>query len=423
MILDRSLAPEFKVPEDFVLTPPECTTLSSGAKVFHISTPNLEAIKIEVISKGQRASLPLEQTLVPSFTLQMLQEGTVSKSAEEIADFLDFHASEIGMISTFSHEGLSLLTTRKHIFKVLPLLIEIINQPAFPVEILEKRKSQRKLSIRLEMEKTASRASQLFRKTLFGPAHPYGVEIQEKHVEIIERELLETYYQNKLWQETEFFVTGNFSSEEFRNLELILENIPFRKPEASFPTPAFVTGESIIEPREKALQSSIRIGGFSIPKDHPDFIALSVFNTILGGYFGSRLIKNIREDKGHTYGIYSSLAEIGTANYWVVNADVQKVHFQEVINEVYKEIEKLCTYPLDSEEIETVRNYQIGQMLNRFSSSFELMDRFRAVYHSGMDLDFYTRKLDFLKTFTQENILKTGQVFFSNPPFTEVVVG
>ena len=148
-----------------------------------------------------------------------------------------------------------------------------------------------------------------------------------------------------------------------------------------------------------------------------------MFNTILGGYFGSRLIKNIREDKGHTYGVFSSLAEIGELNYWVIGADVQKAQREIVIEEIYKEINLLATELISPEELEVVRNYLIGQMLSKFSSSFDLMDRFRAVHHSGLDFDFYRRKLAFLRTFNAEDIFAIGQTYFSKPPHIEVVVG
>ncbi|WP_250161297.1 M16 family metallopeptidase [Algoriphagus algorifonticola] len=422
-MLDRSLAPEFRIPDDFDLIEPEKQILQSGANVFHMPTPNLDAVKIEVIGKGQRANLPLSQTLLPSFTLQMLAEGTQKRDAEQIANFLDFHASEISPILTFGHEGMSILSTKLHIFEILPLFLEMIETPTFPLEMLAKRKSQRRLSIQLEKEKTASRASQLFRQSLFGKNHPYGVEIDFEHVDEIKQEQLHFYSSQLLWQNLEIFVTGNFSSSEWEKLIEFLEQIPNRKGLEPILLPQPEPIDSFHEIKESSVQSSIRVGKFSIPKTHPDFISLSVFNTILGGYFGSRLIKNIREDKGHTYGIYSSLAEIGDINYFVIAADVQKAFTDEVIREIEHEVQLLCQEPLGQDELEIVRNYQIGQMLSKFSSAFDLMDRFRAVHHSDLDLDFYQQKLSFLKRFTAEDILKIGQKYFKDQQLTQVIVG
>ncbi|WP_297335130.1 pitrilysin family protein [Algoriphagus sp.] len=423
MLLDRSQAPEFKIPEDFELRYPEKFTLSNGIHVFYFPTQGIDAVKIDITCQGQRDKLPLEQTLLPSFTLQMLSEGTTSKSSQDVANFLDFHASEISPILTFSKEGLSLLSTQKHLMAVLELMVDLIQQPSFTPEILEKRKSQRRLSIQLERERTSSRAGQLFRKGLFGATHPYGFEIGEKEVDLIDPEKIHFYRDHLLWQETEIFISGDFSSQKLRNILDFLEQIPIRTKASGIISHEFNPMEVLHENRETAVQSSIRLGYYSIPKNHPDFISLSIFNTILGGYFGSRLIKNIREDKGHTYGIFSSLAEIGNSNYWVISADVQKSFNREVISEIHREIQRLVHEPLEQEELETVRNYQIGQMLSRFSSSFDLMDRFRAVHHSGLDLDFYAKKLEFLRRFSSEDILQTGEKYFKDSPFLEVIVG
>ncbi|HSF52630.1 MAG TPA: pitrilysin family protein [Algoriphagus sp.] len=423
MYPDRSKAPEFIIPADFELSSPLIRKLSGNRSLYFIPTPNLEAVKLEVLGKSQRLNLPLEKSLVPSFTLQMLVEGTKTFTESQLSEFFDFHASEVHPTVSYSHEGMSLLTTKKHFFEVLPVFSSLFDNAIFPEESLEKRKSQRKLSIRLEREKSASRASSLFRKALFGENHPYGYEITESHVDQVGPKDLLDYYQNHLLTETEFFLCGNLAEDDLEKIELVLNNIPFHRNENSFSFPLTSTSPKISEDRPEAHQSSIRIGDWSIPKTHPDFLALSVFNTILGGYFGSRLIKNIREDKGHTYGISSSLAEIGEMNYWVIGADVQKSQKDEVISEIYKEIKLLATERISLQELELVRNYLIGQMVSRFSSSFELMDRFRAVHHSGLDFDFYRKKLAFLRTFTAEDILEIGNKYFSNPTFSEVVVG
>jgi len=423
MVLDRSKAPEFRIPEDFELTTPFQTTLRNGAKVFFNHTPNLDVVKIEVIGKGKKSSLPLSQNLVPSFTLTLLQEGLKNKKSEEIAEFFDYHASEVNPILSFSHEGLGLLTTKKHLFKVLPVYIELFTEATFPEDSLEKIKSQKRLGQKLEKEKTSTRAGQLFRKSLFGSTHPYGVEPEESHVDEITQDRLKFYYHQMLWQEIEIFISANLNDPEFQLLATSLSSLPNRVKTEQLLIPESETSYKWIESREDAVQSSIRMGSFSIPKSHSDFIGLTVLNTILGGYFGSRLIKNIREDKGHTYGIYSSLAEIGDSEYWVISADVQKSFYQEVINEIYHEINKLVNEPVPRDELESVRNYMIGQMLSRFSSAFDLMDRFKAVHHSGMDFTYYFNKLSYLKSFQAKDLQTLSEIYFKDKNLVEVIVG
>ncbi|TFV94401.1 insulinase family protein [Algoriphagus kandeliae] len=422
-MLDRSQPPKYIIPEDFSLTQPEHFELSSGAKVYFIPTPAVEAVKIEFLGNGTRANLPLTRSLVPSFTLQLLPEGTSQKSGTEIAHFFDFHASELQPIISFGNEGFSLISTKKHIFEILPVALELVHEAIFPEEILIKKKSQRKLSIQLEREKTSSRASQLFRKALFGDTHPYGVVVEESMLEEITSERLLQHSQTQLWQNLEIFISGNFSEPELSKLLQHLEKFPVRPLLEKVLLPETSSEYFLHEERAESLQSSIRMGDFSIPKNHSDFIPLLVFNSILGGYFGSRLIKNIREDKGHTYGIYSSLAQIGDLNYWVISADVEKKYLQTVKSEIKKEIQTLCEEPVPQDELELVRNYLLGQMLSQFSNSFDLMDRFRAVHHAGMTLGFYQQKLNFLKEFNQGHILEIGEKYFKDKAIFEVSVG
>ena len=227
MLLDRSKAPEFIIPADFELSAPQVRTLSGKRNLYFIPTPNLDAVKLEVLGKSQRLALPLEKALVPSFTLQMLTEGTLELSESDLSEFFDFHATEVNPIVTYSHEGMSLLTTKNHLFEVLPVFTSLFDQATFPEERLEKRKSQRKLSIRMEREKSASRASGLFRQALFGNHHPFGHEISESHVDQTEQMDLIHYYQNQLWTETEFFLCGNLTQSDLELIEVMLERIPF----------------------------------------------------------------------------------------------------------------------------------------------------------------------------------------------------
>ncbi|MCU0399611.1 MAG: insulinase family protein [Algoriphagus sp.] len=423
MALDRSKAPEFNIPSDFELITPDKLNLNSGVNIYFFKTPGIDAVKLEVIGKSARNQIPKEHVLIPSFTLQMILEGTIDFSEEELSEFFDFHASEAQPVLSYTHEGFSLLSTKRHIEAVLPRFISLFTQATFPSENLEKRKSQRRLSLKLEKEKSSSRSSQLFRTALFGVDHLYGQEVSEEHIDLVSPDLLKEYYTTHLWQNCEIFLTGDLETDQLDYLCQWLEKIPSKQKPDSELNLRVKSTPKIHEGREDALQSSLRIGNWSISKSHPDFHALSVFNTILGGYFGSRLVKNIREDKGHTYGISSSLVELGKYNYWVIGADVQKAYLSEVIQEVYAEIHLLSTELVSEEELDILRNYLVGQMLSKFSSSFDLMDRFKAVHHSGLDLSYYRQKLDFLKKVTPQDLLKIGQTYFSDPPFVEISVG
>lgn len=423
MSLDRSIAPPFVIPEEISFIQPMQRTLPNGVRLYFNPTPSIGAVRIEVNAESLRGELNIAKKLVSFFTLHMLLEGTKTKTASELDDFFDYYASEVEIISSFEHQGLALLTTKKHFAQVLPVFRELMTEAVFPEKELQKRKSQKALNISIQFEKNAIRASHLFRQQLFGGSHPYGMISTEQDVALIEREDLLEYYQNYLWVNPEIFVTGDLSESDLQLIESMLGDLSVHTYYSSPPEFSNVGNEIFIEAREKSMQSSIRLGCHLIPKSNPDYHALAVFNTFLGGYFGSRLIKIIREDKGHTYGIYSSIGSLRSADYWVIAADVKKEFTSEVIDEIYKEIEILQHQSIPKEELETVRNYLIGNLLSSFSSSFELINRFKGIHQAGLDLGFYEKRFEFLKKFTGEDIQQAGKNLIQKDWFVGAVVG
>lgn len=423
MSLDRSKAPQFSLPTEFALPAPQQFQLGTGSSVFYFPTPGIEAVKLEVIGTSSRSVLPNSQALIPSFTLQMLQEGTTQSTAQQLAEFFDYHGAEVYPTLSYTQEGLSLLCIKKYLPTILPTFISLFSKALFPEENLAKRKSQRALSLKLDQEKPSSRAGQLFKKGLFGPEHPLGQEITEAHISEITPALLQAYYQDHLWKDCSLFLSGDFKTQELEQLLATMEQLPLKQgaKKQALPTPAATA--FLLEDREDAVQSSIRLGAWSIPKSHVDYPALAVFNTLLGGYFGSRLVKNIREDKGHTYGIHSSLVEWDQYAYWVIAADVKKAHQEEVFAEIDKEIQILRTVLASPEEIEILRNYLIGQLFTKFSSPFDLIDQFKGVYYAGLDFSFYEKRFETLKKFTAADLLSIGNRYFSSSDRVQVRVG
>ncbi len=420
-MLDRSKAPDFKIPKSIEFPTPIQRTLPNGVHLYFIPTPQIDAVKLDISSTINEASK--SKLLVPYFALEMVTEGTLSKNAAELDDFFDTYASEVDTESGFENHGLSILTTKKHFDTVLPVFRELLTEAVFPEKELSKRKKQKALSIHINRDKNSHRASQLFRKALFGENHPFGQITEEKDVDLVQGEDLMGFYKKDLWTNSEIFLTGNLADSQLEDIIWEIGNIPitfFSNPPTGFQNQKH---QRLTEEKEKSVQSSIRIGCHLIPKNHPDYFKLSLMNTILGGYFGSRLIKNIREDKGHTYGIYSSIGSLKQADYWVVMADVIKEHDEAVIEEVYKEIDKLKNEPITAAELEVVRNYMIGKLLSQFSSGFELIGRFKSIHQAGLDFGFFQQNLDYILQAKPEDIMEVANKYLHREKMVEVIVG
>lgn len=320
MILDRTIAPGFQIPEQITFPSPIKRTLKNGVHLYFIPTPEIGAVKLEINADSNRVTGMEDKKLVSYFTLNLLLEGTSSKSSTDLDNFFDTYASEVEVISNFEHNGLGLLTTKKHFATALPVFRELMTEAIFPEKELAKRKSQKALSISIQKEQNGNRASNLFRQQLFGDSHPFGQIAEEQDVEAISREDLLSFYADKLWVNPEVFLAGDLTDEEVNLVCETLGNLPIIKVESQNPDFINQKKSRVKESKENALQSSLRVGCHLIPKTHPEYFGLWVFNIFLGGYFGSRLIKNIREDKGHTYGIHSSIGSLKNADYWIVMA-------------------------------------------------------------------------------------------------------
>ncbi|SEJ58596.1 Predicted Zn-dependent peptidase [Cyclobacterium xiamenense] len=424
MSIDRSQAPPFLLPDQIDLNPPACRLLPGGMRLYYNPSPTIAAVKLEVIFPVHFRTNKTYNPLVSFFTLHMLPEGTQTLPSEELDDFFDFHGSEVEILSGFERHGLGLVTTKKHLKDVLPVFRSLFTDALFPEKHFLKRKSQKKLSLSIQQEQTAARANQLIRAGLFGKDHPFGQYPSEADVDAVSREELIAYYRNEFLTVPQLFVTGDLSEAELLLLEEQFANLPCLNGTILGP-PAFESdsGNRQREEKPKAVQSSIRMGKWMIPMAHPDYQALSFFNTVLGGYFGSRLIRNIREEKGYTYGINSFLGNVNGDGYWMVSADVKGGYGDEVIREVYKEIQRLISEPIPPEELEIVKNYLAGSLLSSFSNPFDLMSHFQRVHFEGLDFSIFTEQLAFIKDFDGARLQEIGATYFSPEAMQEVIVG
>jgi zinc protease len=422
-MVDRTKAPELKVPEAIALTAPLKRTLKNGVPLFFIPTPGIEAIRCDISMPIFLQPYEKHNTLIPFFTLNMLLEGIKGKSSAHLDDFFDYYASEVEVLGGFEHHGLSLLSTKKHFGKVLPVFRALFTEATLPSKELKKRKAQKKLGISLQREQVSGRANQLIRKVLFGDEHPLGYIATEEHVEGISAENIRAYYNEHFRRKPEIFVTGDLDENELDAIETTFGDLPYEDDAGHKGEYVSLVEKRLEEPRPQAMQESIRLATITIPKSHPDYFPLWIFNTVYGGYFGSRLVKNIREDKGYTYGIHSFLSGLAKTDYWMVMADVKKGFANEVVEECYKELQHLSFTPLGGEELEIVRNYMTGHFLSEFSSAFELIGKFKKVHQQGLNFDFYNAQLQYIKSFDPEEVSEIGGKYLKAEKIKEVIVG
>jgi len=175
--------------------------------------------------------------------------------------------------------------------------------------------------------------------------------------------------------------------------------------------------------KKEAVQVAIKIGSSTINKRHPDYQGLKILDSVLGGYFSSRLMKNIREEKGFTYGISSSVTSLDLAGYKVISTEVDKKNLQKTIDEIYKEIALLQKTPVGKEEMSIVRNYMSGEMLRMFDGPFALAESFKSIWEFGLDNSYYYNFAEKIRTIEPDEITELARTYYNIDDLYQVTAG
>ncbi|MEL7148963.1 MAG: insulinase family protein, partial [Bacteroidota bacterium] len=175
--------------------------------------------------------------------------------------------------------------------------------------------------------------------------------------------------------------------------------------------------------RESSVQSAVKMGGVVIGKHHEDIHKLHITTSLLGGYFGSRLMRNLREDKGYTYGIGASVAHLLESSFLMISTDVVKQHTRETVEEIKKEINLLRDQQVDEDELQVLKNYLSGKFLSGIDTAFNIAGKFKAVMLHELDYDYYNEFLATLKAITPAEVQLTAQKYYDTEKMNLVVVG
>lgn len=418
-MLDRTVAPPYAQDSSFSLITPKIKRLTNGVEIVYISGGAQEVVKIDLIFKAGR----WYETKwgAAYFTSHLLSKGTERKSSFQIAQLFDLYGAHLEVSPGLDYVSVSLYSLTKNIQPVLALLKELLLEPSFPEKELEQAVSIYSQNLKINLEKTSFLASKQFRATLFGENHPYGKELGEKEIKSITSEDLKAYFRNFL--DFTVFVSGKIDASLEQLVHAAFED--FKKDsqqERTIPrTPAQPQRTEI--DKEGSVQASIRLGCESVLRSHPDYSKIIFASHILGGYFGSRLMKNIREEKGLTYGIYSALHPLKHAGYFVIGADVNKENISITFEEIRKELKRLRTEAVPSDELVTAKNHFIGSLQSEITTPFAHADKIKTLYLSNLPADYYQQMIHTIKSITTDEIIAVADKYLNEQRFCELAVG
>ena len=423
--LNRNLPPQFKTIEHVDIPKSKKEILSNEIPVHIISGGSQDVVKIELIFN---AGLWYQKyPLIASTCNSMLNEGTENYTASELAEKFDFYGAYISYSTSQHYASISLYTLNKYLAETMDLLEEIIKRPTFPKKELKTILSNKKQNYLVNREQASALAKEKFNSLIYGEKHPYANIFETKSFDEVQLDNVKSYYKECYTSDNcRIIVSGKIN-------ESVLNMIEDRFGSKSWHTKTSIkdvkhqlissTEKNVFIHKKDAVQSSIRIGRPLFNKTHKDFAGIMLLNIVLGGYFGSRLMQNIREDKGYTYGINSLLLSHLKTGHFAIVTEVGTDVCEAAISEIYKEIKRLREELIPDEELNLVKNFFSGEMLRSFDSPFALSESLKGNLPFGYTNSYYEEFLQNIKATTSQTILELANTYFKKEDLYEVVVG
>ncbi len=413
--MDRTSQPPFQKSLTFTLPTPERIPLAGSQEIVYLPSNLGEAVKIEFVFEAGRYYETMPG--LAQFTVQMLDKGVPGKDANQIASLLEYYGAHIELNAGFDFASLSLYALRKNIKKLLPVLITILSKPEFPERELTTLRKIFNENLKVSLEKNAFIASNAIRKNLFG-SHPYGRSIQLGDADKIEVDDIKFFYDKHI-HASKIFVVGTIDDAD---LDFLSKNIEPSPDSGNLVNQEF---DSLPPATEKLdgpnkVQASLKLGRRTISRLHPDIAGLLLTNHLLGGFFGSRLMKNIREEKGLTYGISSSIQHHLKASILIISADVNSDNSDIALREIEKELESISS--VNDSELEIVKNHLIGSIQNDITTVFAAGEKIKSSILYNLPENFYQKLILDISKIETPDLIPICSMYLNPKEFTTVVV-
>jgi zinc protease len=422
--IDRTIAPKIIDAVDLKLRlkPYQKYVLKNGVEVYAVDAGAEEVMMVEwVYCAGDWHE---EKKLVAAATNFMLKNGTSAKTAFQINEHFEYYGSYLNRAAYNETSTITLHTLTKHINELLPVVREILTDSIFPEEELTvyKKIMQQRLSVNLL--KCDFVAHRLIDAYLYGEQHPYGRFTRMEDFEELTREQLVEFYK-KYYQQGKFiiFAAGKLPQNFEELLNKNFGDLSNKKPDTTnyFIQPAVEKKQRLIND-PNGVQGAIRIARHFPNRHHPDFLKVQVLNSLFGGFFGSRLMTNIREDKGYTYGIHSYIQNHIQQTAWFVSTEAGRDVCEAAIKEVYHEMQTLRDELVDEEELLLVRNYMMGSILGDLDGPFQIIARWKNIILNDLDEKYFYESINTIKTITAEELKQLAEKYLQPEEFYELVV-
>ncbi len=424
-MLERKEVPAFALPSGLNILAQKHLKLKNGITVHFVQGGTQEVAKLDFVFAA--GVIQSTKALVASVTNTLLQEGTESMSAFEISEKIDFFGAYLGQSTNYHHAQITLYSLSKYLKDVLPIIEDIIKKPSLSQNEFDLHLAKKKQDYMVDSEKVKMLAYRRSQEVLFGTDHPYGRVAKLHHFDEIKLADIKAFHKKQYASNLcTIIVSGQpgddllevlnkyFGGDDWQNDTPDDHDVPEINPlKESFH----------LENKENAMQSAIKVVRPCITKNNPDYFSLLVLNTLFGGYFGSRLMNNLREEKGLTYGISSYLVSFLKAGIFGISTEVVSDKRELAVNEIFNEMNKLRNETVEEEELTRVKNFMLGDLMRNLDGPFAISDAYRGLLGFDRDISYYTELEQTIKDMTPAKIQSLANKYLVKDDFYVVIAG
>jgi predicted Zn-dependent peptidase len=424
-MLNRAQQPPIKDAVDFDLTLRPCDKfeLTNGTTVYAVNAGAEEVMMVEMVFFA--GNCYESQNGIAPATNYLIKNGTSSKTAFQINEHFEYYGAYLSRSCQNETSSIVLHCLSRHLNELLPVIREIIDDAGFPEEEIEIFKQNSKQRLSVNLQKCDFVANRLIDVSLYGEEHPYGKYNNPEDYDALSSDGMKEFYR-KYYQKGKciIFVAGKLPPDYQQQLEQFFGNRHVDE-DISFPANVSSPGHEKklrINNDPNGVQGAIRIAQPFPNRHHPDFKKVMILNSLLGGFFGSRLMANIREDKGYTYGIHSYLQNHIQQTAWMISTDAGKDVCEATIAEVYKEMKILREEPVKEDELLLVKNYMMGTNLGDLDGPFKIINRWKNLVLNNLDENYFYESMQTIKTISAEELESLSKKYLLPENFFELVV-
>lgn len=426
-MLNRKSAPEITDAVKFQLSlpPHQKISLQNGVEVFLVDMGTVDTLMMNIVFYA--GNYYEAQNLVAPATNFMLKNGTRKKNAYEINDFFEYYGAYLSRSASHETAELTLHCMKKNFAELLPVVSELIADSVFPEEELEIYKKNMQQRLQVNLRKNDFIAGRLIDTYLFGADHPYGrYSSMEDYAALNITAIKDFYNQYYLGGRCIIFIAGPLPADIQKLVETHFGSLPISgsaKPnKGSAPILPVKEKKYRVTNDADSVQGAIRIARNFPNRHHPDFQKMQVLNNIFGGFFGSRLMANIREDKGYTYGIHSYLTNLIQESALMISTEAGKDVTEATIQEVYLEMKRLCDEPVEDEELKTTKNFMIGTLLGDLDGPFQVAGRWKSLILNDLAEDYFYNGIETIKSIQPKTLQELANKYLNAGDFYELAV-